>query len=229
MSMETTIYSMDGKASGNLSLPETVFGVQWNPDLVHDVVVAMQSNARGGNAHAKDRSEVKATTRKPWKQKGTGRARHGSRVSNIWTGGGVAHGPRNEKDYSKKLNKKVRAKALASTLSKKHEDGEVVFVDSLTFAEPKTATAKAAMAAIAKSADKAALATKRQNAALVVLAERNEATEKSFRNFGNYTVKAVKDINPVDLLTYKYVVIAEPQAAVATLESRVAPRGAATK
>lgn len=220
--METKVFKMDGKSGGKVTLPESVFGVKWNPDLVHEVVVSMQSNARTNTTHTKDRSEVKATTKKPWKQKGTGRARHGSRVSPIWVGGGVAHGPRNEKDYSKKINKKVRAKALASTLSKKLADGELIFVDSLTFEAPKTAAAKTVMAAIAKGADQAQLVEKTNNAALVVLAKRDENTEKSFRNFGNYEVKTVKDINPVDLLTYKYVVIAEPKESVATLETRVA-------
>jgi len=226
MSMETKVFAMDGKESGTVSLPESVFGVKWNPDLVHEVVVGMQSNARTSAAHTKDRSEVKATTKKPWRQKGTGRARHGSRVSPIWSGGGVAHGPRNEKDYSKKINKKVRAKALASALSKKLADGELLFVDSFTFDAPKAATAKIAMAAIAKGSEQSMLADKKKNAALIVLSQRNEVTEKSFRNFGNYEVKVVKDINPVDLLTYKYVVIAEPKDSVATLESRVVKQAA---
>jgi len=220
--MDSKVFSKDGKENGKVTLPEAVFGADWNPDLVHEVVVSMQSNARGGNAHTKDRSEVRGGGKKPWRQKGTGRARHGSRRSPIWTGGGVTFGPRNEKDYSKKINKKARQKALASTLSKKHADGEVIFVDTLVFDAPKTADAKAAVAAIAKGSGAEMLATKRDNAALVVLAGRNENTEKSFRNFGNMEVKAVKDINPVDLLTYKYVVIADATDSVATLESRVA-------
>jgi len=221
MAMETKVFTTDGKEQGSVTLPESVFGVTWNPDLVHEVVVAMQSNARGGNAHTKDRGEVKATTKKPWRQKGTGRARHGSRVSPIWTGGGVTFGPRNEKDFSKKINKKARAKALASTLSKKFADGEMVFVDSLSFDAPKAKDAKAAVVAIANGAGVETLATKRNNAALVVLTKRDENTEKSFRNFGNLEVKMVKDINPVDLLTYKYVVVANPADAIASLEARV--------
>lgn len=220
--METAIYTKEGKESGKVTLPESVFGVKWNPDLVHEVVVSMQSNARGGNAHTKDRSEVSGTGKKPWKQKGTGRARHGSKRSPIWTGGGVAHGPRNEKDYSKKINKKVRAKAFASTLSKKLADGEVVFVDSLSFETPKAAEAKSIIKALATGTGKTDLATKRKNTALVVLPTRSEATEKSFRNFGNMLVAQAKDINPVDLLTYKYVLMADPAAIVETLEKRVA-------
>lgn len=219
--METTIFTKEGKESGKVKLPESVFGVKWNPDLVHEVVVSMQANARGGNAHTKDRSEVSGTGKKPWRQKGTGRARHGSRRSPIWTGGGVAHGPRNEKDYSKKINKKVRAKAFASTLSKKLADGEIIFVDTLKMEAPKTADAKTVIKALATGSKHDDLATKRKNAALVVLAERDEATEMSFRNFGNLLVAQVKDINAVDLLTYKYVIVADPKVSLEALEKRV--------
>ncbi len=221
MSMETTVFTQDGKASGKVTLPESVFGVKWNPDLVHEVVISMQSNARGGNAHTKDRGEVRGGGKKPWRQKGTGRARHGSRRSPIWVGGGVTHGPRNEKDYTKKINKKVRAKALASTLSKKLADDEVIFVDALSFDAPKTAEAKQVVSALAKGSKHEDLVTKRKNAALVVLAERNEAAEKSFRNFGNMLIAQAKDVNPVDLLTYKYVVVADPTKSLETLETRV--------
>lgn len=224
--MDTKIFSQDGKESGKLTLPESVFGVAWNADLMHEVVVSLQSNARAGTAHTKDRGEVRGGGKKPWKQKGTGRARHGSRRSPIWSGGGTAHGPRNEKDYSKKINKNVRAKALAVSLSKKWSDGEVIFVDALSFAEPKAADAKNIVKALAKGADKATLATKRVNAALIVLPKRDANVELSFRNFGNYEVAIAKDINPIDLLTYKYVVFAEPEATVEALQARVAKKTA---
>lgn len=228
--METKIYDMSGKETGNVTLPESVFAAKWNADFVHEVVVAMQSNARAGTAHTKDRSEVRGGGKKPWKQKGTGRARHGSRRSPIWVGGGVAHGPRNEKDFSKKINKNVRAKALAAVLSKKQADGEVIVVDSFTFSEPKAAAAKTAFAAIAKGSAHEDMARKRKNAALIVLPARDENTEKSFRNFGQIEVAQTKDINPVDLLTYKYVVIADPKASFDILEQRVATKAAkATK
>ena len=219
--MDSKVFSQDGKESGKVTLPESVFGVAWNADLVHEVVVSMQSNARAGSAHTKDRSEVAGGGKKPWKQKGTGRARHGSRRSPIWAGGGVAHGPRNEKDFSKKINKKVRTKALAVTLSKKFADGEVIFVDALTFEAPKATEAKKFVTTLAKASSNESLATKRSNAALIVLSERDENTEKSFRNFGNVMVAQVKDINPVDLLTYKYVVVASPAKSVEVLQSRI--------
>ena len=220
--MNTKIYTREGAESGSITLPEAVFGVAWNPDLVHEVVVGMQANARAGTAHTKDRSEVRGGGKKPWKQKGTGRARHGSRRSPIWTGGGVTFGPRNEKDFSVKINKKVKAKALACVLSKKLADNEVFFVDSLAMEEPKTKDAKVVIAALAKGTGVESLATKRKNAAIVVLADRSLATEKSFRNFGNIEVVMAKDINPVELLTYKYVVVADPKSSVEVLSSRIA-------
>ena len=220
--MNAKVFSKEGKETGSVTLPEAVFGVTWNPDLVHEVVVGMQANARAGTAHTKDRGEVRGGGKKPWRQKGTGRARHGSRRSPIWTGGGVTFGPRTEKDFSVKINKKVRAKALATVLSKKFADQEVLFVDSLAMTEPKTKDAKAVIAAIAKGAAQESLATKRKNAALLVLADRNLATEKSFRNFGNIEVAQAKDVNPVDLLTYKYVVVADAPSSVEILEKRVA-------
>jgi large subunit ribosomal protein L4 len=221
MYMETKVYSQDGKESGKLTLPEAVFGIAWNKDLMHEVVVGMQSNARAGTAHTKDRSEVRGGGKKPWKQKGTGRARHGSRRSPIWAGGGVAHGPRNEKDYSKKINKNAKAKALAITLSKKYADGEMVFVDSFSFAEPKTKDAKVIVKALAQGAHVPTLATKRKNAALVLLPKRNESVEKSFRNFGNMDVMQAKDVNPVELLTYKFVLVADAKASLEVLQTRI--------
>lgn len=228
--MDTKIFSQDGKESGKISLPESVFGVKWNPDVVHEVVVSMQSNARAGTAHTKDRSEVRGGGRKPWKQKGTGRARHGSRRSPIWTGGGVTFGPRSEKDYSKKINKNVKAKALAITLSKKIADGEMIFVESLSFETPKTADAKTIVKALAKGTGIVELVTKRKNTTLVVLAARDENIEKSFANFGNIEVAQAKDISTVDLLTYKYVVVVNPDASVETLVARASKKNAqATK
>ncbi len=221
--MDAKVYSHEGKEVGKVTLPASVFGVEWNADLVHEVVVGMQANARTSSAHTKGRGEVSGGGKKPWKQKGTGRARHGSTRSPIWVKGGVAHGPRNEKDFSVKINRKVRAKALATVLSKKHSDAEIIFVDSLAFSEPKSAAAKVAIGAIAQGSGQESLARKRKNAAVVVLPNRHEATEKSFRNFGNMTVVQAKDINPVDLLTYKYVVMVEPQSTLEVIEKRVSP------
>ncbi len=219
--METTIYSHEGKEVGKVALPESVFGLEWNADLVHEVVIGMQANARTSTAHTKGRGDVRGGGKKPWKQKGTGRARHGSSRSPMWVGGGVSHGPRNEKDYSVKINKKVRSKALAIVLSKKQTDAEIIYVDSLSLDLPKAALGRTIIGALAKASGQTSLATKRKNAAVIVIPTRNEATEKSFRNFGNIEVVQAKDVNPVDLLTYKYVVMVEPKNTLEILETRV--------
>ena len=226
--MDTKIYSQDGKESGKITLPESVFGVAWNQDLMHEVVVSMQSNARANSAHTKDRSEVRGGGIKPWKQKGTGRARHGSRRSPIWAGGGIAHGPRNERDFSKKINKNVRTKALAITLSKKWNDGEVIFVDTLALAAPKTADAKLIIKALSVATSQPTLVTKRKNTALFIISKRDENIEKSFRNFGNMDVSHVKDVNPIDLLTYKFVVVADAKDSLKALEARINKKMAVT-
>ncbi len=227
--MDAKVYSHEGTEVGKISLPEAVFGVKWNADLVHEVVVGMQANARESTAHTKDRSEVRGGGKKPWRQKGTGRARHGSSRSPIWAGGGVAHGPRNDRDYSVKINKKVKAKALATVLSRKNADSEIIFVDVLTFAEPKTALGKQIIKALAKGTGYTDLATKRKNAAVVILPSRNEMAEMSFRNFGNIEVIQAKDINPVDLLTYKYVVMADPANTIELISKRVGGSKVAVK
>mgnify|MGYP001581033827 FL=1 len=96
MSIEAPIYNAQGKKAGTIALPERLFGEAWNASLMHQVVTSMQDNARTPVAHTKDRGEVRGGGKKPWRQKGTGRARHGSIRSPIWVGGGKAHGPRNE-------------------------------------------------------------------------------------------------------------------------------------
>ncbi len=211
---------MQGKETGKVLLPEHVFGVAWNADLVQQVVTAMQANARNPIAHTKDRGEVSGTGKKPWKQKGTGSARHGSRRSPIWRTGGVAHGPRNERTYDQKINKKMRAKALYCVLSKKLKAGHILFVDTLSFTTPKTKEAKEAIGALAKVDGYTTLATKRVNAALIATTDRNDATVKSLRNFGSIMLEEVRNLNPVDVLKYKYLVLVGGETAVAEIEKR---------
>ncbi len=219
--LEAPVYDMKGKSAGTVTLPAEVFGAKWNGDLVHQVVLGMQANARPTIAHTKTRGEVSGGGKKPWKQKGTGRARHGSSRSPIWVGGGTTHGPRSDRDYSVKINRAMRAKALASLLSKKLKDGEVIFVDSFTFASPKTKDAKEVLVALAKGSGHDTLATKRNNAAVLALSAKNVTTEKSFRNIGSVITEEVRNLNPVLLVTKKYVVIERPTESVAVLASRL--------
>jgi large subunit ribosomal protein L4 len=219
--MEQKIYSTAGKEVGSVKLPEGIFDAKWNGDLVHQVVTSMQSNARQGNAHTKDRSEVRGGGKKPWRQKGTGRARHGSRRSPIWVGGGVTFGPRNEKDYSKKVNKKMRNKALVTILSQKLRDGEIVFVDDFSFDEPKASQAKEVLAKVAKASGEEMLSDKKRNAAYITTDEHDLNTYRSFANFGNVKVDEFRNLNPIDMLRYKYLVIENPQEAITQLEARI--------
>jgi large subunit ribosomal protein L4 len=215
--MEQKVYNTKGKEAGKVTLPEAVFSTQWNADLVHQVVVSMMSNAREPIAHTKTRGEVRGGGKKPWQQKGLGRARHGSSRSPIWVGGGVAHGPRNDKNYSKKINKKMKAAALYSLLSKKLKDGEIMFVDALTFAEPKAKDAKEILSTLSGVKGFEKLAGKRRNAAFVALPSKDRMVEKSFNNFGNVEVGEVRNLNPLHVLNYKYLVIANPEESLKQL------------
>ncbi len=212
---------MEGKAVRDITLPEAVFGAAWNPDLVHQVVLAMQANARVPVAHTKDRSEVSGTGKKPWKQKGTGQARHGSRRSPIWRKGGVAHGPRSEKVFAQKINKRMRTVALYSVLSRKLKDGELLFVDAMHFESPKTKDAKAMIAGIAAVKGFESLTRKRKNAAFIALGAPTDAAKKSFNNFGNIEVDEARNLNPVDILKYKYLIVSDPETAIVTLAKKI--------
>ncbi len=211
---------MEGKKVGSITLPESIFGAPWRSDLVHQVTTAMQANARQNRAHTKDRAEVSGGGKKPWKQKGTGQARHGSTRSPIWRHGGVTFGPRSERNYSEKINRKMRIGALVSVLSRKAKDGEIILVDQFTFFAPKTATAKIVLAALAKGAGAEKLATKKKNAVLLALAAYNTNVSKSFNNFGNVMTEEVRNLNPVDVLAHKYLVIENPEAAFKVLLAR---------
>lgn len=219
--IEAPIFSMSGEKVGSMTLPESIFGAPWRSDLVHQVTTAMQANARQNRAHTKNRAEVSGGGKKPWKQKGTGQARHGSSRSPIWRHGGITFGPRNERDYSEKINRKMRIGALVSVLSRKAKDGEIILIDTFAFAAPKTAVAKTALAAIAKGANVSQIVTKKKNAALLALSSYNNATIKSFHNFGNLMTEEVRNLNPVDVMSHKYLVIEAPEAAFKTLQSRV--------
>ncbi len=223
--MEAHVYSTDGKKTGSIALPESVFGVKWNDALMYQVVTVMEANSRRPVAHTKGRGDVRGGGKKPWQQKGTGRARHGSIRSPIWKGGGVTHGPRNEKIYAREIPKKMRAKALFMALSRKLKDGEVLFVDAISFAAPKTAEAKKALLSLSSVKGYEALSgSKRKNLAFIAMPTRDENALKSFNNIGSVEVDAVANLNPVDVLKYKYVVITNPKESVATIEKRAAKK-----
>lgn len=219
--LEATIYSADAKKAGTITLPEGVFGVAWNDSLMHQVVTAMQSNARGSTAHTKFRGEVRGGGKKPWAQKGTGRARHGSIRSPIWKGGGVTHGPRSEKNYERTIPHKMRAKALFMALSRKFKDNEIIFVESFGLKTPKTAIAKKSLVALSRIAGFEKLSAKKKNAALIAIPDASGASYKSFRNVGNINCVAARNLNPVSVLGNTFIVIESPESMIEFLSKKV--------
>lgn len=212
--MEAQVYSLDGKKAGNINLPESVFGVKWNADLVKQVADSLLSSQRKNIAHTKNRGEVRGGGKKPWQQKGTGRARHGSIRSPLWVGGGVTHGPRNEKNYERTVSKKMKAKALYTLLSRKLKDNEVLFVDSILMPEGKTKNAVGALNSLSKVGGFEQVFKKNKNATVIALAEKNQNVEKAFRNLSNVEVVEARNLNPLTLLKYKYLILENPDVAL---------------
>ena len=196
--MNADIYNIKNEKVDSISLPENIFGIDWNPDLVHFSTVVQLANRRNNVAHAKDRSEVKATTKKPWRQKGTGRARHGSTASPIWVGGGVAHGPLSFKDYSKDINKKQRRKALFVALSKRVADGNLKIVDSLNIENNKTKEFKNIIDTLYPESKK--------NSLTIVSGSKNNIL-KGTKNIEGVESISSKSLNAMDVLKKKEILI----------------------
>ena len=195
--MTTDLYNNSAEVIDKVEVPDRVFGTSWNPDLVKQALDAQLANARQPLAHTKTRGEVSGGGKKPWKQKGTGRARHGSTRSPIWKGGGVAFGPRNDKVFAVKINKKMKQTAIFSVLSKKLMDGEVKFVDSMAIAEPKTKLASVLIGAFSG---------KTLNA-LLVPSSSNKNIYRASSNIQKVKSLDPKSLNIYDLLKYKNILI----------------------
>lgn len=219
--LQAKIYNQKGTESGKIELPEKIFGAKWNTDLVHQVVESIRGNKRAGTADTKGRGEVRGGGKKPWKQKGTGRARHGSSRSPIWVGGGVTHGPLAEKNYKKKINKKMRALALYTVLSKKFKDGEIIFVDSFAMKEMKTKNASEVIKNLAKGLDVKDLGGARKPRALLSFDKKDTTTQKSYRNLPMLEMTFTSKLNPFAVLNRKYLIIENPENAVKFLASRM--------
>lgn len=219
--METQVYNQKGKKVGSFSLPEVIFGNPWNGDLVHQVVTAMQANARTPVAHTKDRSDVSGGGRKPWKQKGTGRARHGSSRSPIWVGGGVAHGPRNEKSYEQKINKKMKVKALYTVLSEKFKKGEILFVEEIAFKDMKTKNAVQVLKDLSSVSGFEKIVGGKKPNTFVTVPAKNDTLKKSFSNIPTVCVDEVRNLNVVDLLKYRYIIMSQPTESIAFLGGKI--------
>lgn len=202
VNLELAVFDQDGKEVEKINLPQEIFGLKINNGLVKQAVEAQMSQSRIPYAHAKDRSEVSGGGKKPWRQKGTGRARHGSIRSPIWKGGGVTHGPRKEKNFTKKINKQMRRLALLMVLSGKARDNEILVLNDLKIEAPKTKL----MADVVRS-----LKTKVKNdldrGALIAMAQKDEKIIRATRNIPKINTIGANSLNVVDLLSYKYLLM----------------------
>ena len=191
------VYSVEGKKVKELELNENVFGIEPNENVVHSVVVNYLANQRQGTQSTKTRAEVSGGGRKPWRQKGTGRARQGSIRAPQWIKGGIALGPKS-RSYTYKVNKKEKRLAIKSILSSKVSSNELVVVDKLQLKEIKTAEMVKIFANL-----------KVEGKALVLLPENNENVQKSARNIEGVKTLTVNTINAYDLLKYSKLVVTE--------------------
>ena len=194
-------------SGSTVAVSDAVFGADYNEGLVHQIVTAYMAGGRSGNAAQKTRSEVRGGGAKPWRQKGTGRARAGTSRSPIWAGGGVTFAAK-KRDYSQKVNKKMYRAALRSILSQAATDGRLVVVDSMDISEPKTKAMKAKLADLGVEK------------ALVLVDEMTDALYLSSRNIPNIQVLDVDGVNPVSLVRYPHIIAST--AAIKQLEERLA-------
>lgn len=198
--LKVTLFKQDGSQAGDVELNEAVFGIEPNKHVLHEAVIMQRASLRQGNHAVKNRSEVRGGGRKPWKQKGTGRARQGTIRAPQWVGGGVVFGP-TPRSYSYKLPKKVRRLALKSALSYKVQDESLLVLDALTINAPKTREVINLLAAL--NVDKKTL---------IVTANRDENIVRSANNLQKVKVLTVEEVNVLDLLAHDKLIFTKEAA-----------------
>lgn len=195
--MEVKVYNQNGKVAGKTRLPAEIFGIPLNPDLINQVIVTYLSRRRAGTAKTKSRAERRGGGKKPWPQKGTGRARTGSLRSPIFRKGGVVFGPRLGRNYKKKINKKMKRKAFLMALSSKVKDKEIIVLEDLKLEKIKTKNLEKILIRLKAIGKKT----------LLVLPQKDEIIEKSGRNLVGLTIKRASNLNTFDVLASKWLII----------------------
>jgi len=213
MSVKINVYNQKAENVGTLDLSDKVFKVALNNDLLHQAVIAQMANERQVLAHSKTRAEVSGGGKKPWKQKGTGRARVGSSRSPIWRGGGVIFGPRNERNFKKQINQKMKQKALFMALSDKVNNNTLIVLEKLDMPEFKTKTFNAMLTSL----EKKVLNDARRNV-LVINDQKDEKVKYSGRNLKGVEIINLENLNIVDVIKYKNLVLTSE--AIKKLEAR---------
>jgi large subunit ribosomal protein L4 len=211
--MKAPVYNTQGEQAGTVDLPDSVFGLPWNGDLVHQALITQQANRRAPIAHTKGRGVVSGGGKKPWKQKGTGRARHGSTRSPIWKGGGVTFGPTKEKIFGKRINKKMKRKALFVSLSKAFRDHTLTVIENLATEKGKTKD-------VASLIVKFAPANTRESA-LLVLGLHHAPTMRAARNLTRTKAISADSLNVEDVMKYGRVFLAKDAISVITSHYKV--------
>jgi large subunit ribosomal protein L4 len=210
--MKAPVYNSKGELKEEIELSSEIFGKKLNNNLVYQVYKNLLSNQRQPLAFSKDRSEVKGGGRKPWVQKGTGRARHGSIRSPLWKGGGATFGPREkEQNIKKKINKKVRQEAIRMVLSQKLKDGEVKIIEEIKLERPKTSTLDKIFKNIFDKKEKFP-------SILLVTDSKERNFSRSVKNISYIKVINAENINLIDLLNNKYLLL--PKSILLTLEKK---------
>jgi len=205
--MKYPVYNQKGEKIEEISLPDNIFGVKMNPDLLYQAIRVYQDNKRQATAHTKTRSDVSGGGRKPWRQKGTGRARHSSIRSPIWIGGGVTFGPRNEKVYSCKLPKKMKRLALLMVLSEKARTNSILILDKIELGELKTKLMAQIIDNLRNKIEAFA-----KGSILLALDEKNDRIARVSKNIPKVKTMEARELNSLDLLSYKHLVM--PKAAI---------------
>lgn len=197
--MEISVYNQKGEELKKIQLPEEIFGLKINADLLKQAYLAQKNNSRAAISNTKTRKDVRGGGKKPWKQKGTGRARAGSIRSPLWRGGGTVFGPASERNYSQKINKKMKRKAILMALSSKVSSKELFMVDDIKIGKIAAREAKDFLKNISVFGKKT----------LIAQHEKNDAVVKSFRNIPEAKTILAKSLNVADLMDIKNLVLTE--------------------
>lgn len=205
--MMAKIYNQSGEIIGDIDLPEKIFNLKINPNLVHQAYVTQLANSRQVLAHTKGRGEVRGGGKKPWRQKGTGRARHASIRSPIWKGGGVAFGPTKERNFKKKINKKMKKQALLMALSSKVKDNQFLIVNDFYFENSKTKEAFLALKKISANLTGYRESKKIKDSILIITPKHDKNIKRSVGNLQFAKVISAGDLNIREVLENKFLIL----------------------
>ena len=218
--MESKIYDTAGKEVGSIDLPKDFFEKEENDTLLREVLLCSDENKRNRNANTKTRAEVSGGGRKPWKQKGLGRARHSSIRSPIWVAGGITFGPRSKSGKFYKLNKKVKRNALSIGLSQKARENKIILINDLDIKDsPKTKKIEEVMKVMEGKGFEKMLSSRRSS--LFVIPENDQNVVLSARNIKNADIKDASSLNACDVIAYRYIFLIKPKDVIDKLKDRL--------